>query len=136
MLGDLSPFENLRRATQGSHRRLDARRPLMRPDDEITVRRKAIHDAPQHKTLQRFREIGERDVATKNEIERTCWSSSPQVLMQEFNPLPMFRLDAVEGSSPIECLPNQLWRQFAEAGWLKTPSSRPCQHGVIDIGRR
>jgi uncharacterized small protein (DUF1192 family) len=53
----------------------------MRPDDEIAVRRKTIHEAPQHLTLQRLREIGERDVATKNEIERRCWSSSPQVLM-------------------------------------------------------
>jgi hypothetical protein len=76
-LGDLSPFENLRRATQGSQHRPDARQPLMRSNDEIAVRRKAIHDAPQHMTLQWFREIRECDVATKNEIERYRGSVSP-----------------------------------------------------------
>jgi hypothetical protein len=37
--------------------------------------------------LKWFREIGEGDVAAKNEIEKHGRCSLPQVLMQEFNAL-------------------------------------------------
>ncbi len=97
----------------------------MRSDHEIAVRREPIPEAHQHLTLKRVPKIGECEVATQNEIKTCVRRFPPQVLLQEFNALSMFRLDAVKLSHAVECERGEVRLQAAQTGWLKTASAGP-----------
>src|SRR5260370_10868897 len=103
----------------------------MRSDREIAMRSEPIHDAHEHQSLKGLREVGEGDVAAENEVEEQRGRFAPQVLMQEFNALSMPRLDAVEGSDPIECFLKAVWRQFAQTRWLKASPAGTSKHRFI-----
>ena len=99
------------------------------------MRREPIHDAHEYLLLKGLREVGEGDIAAENEVEEQSGCFAPQVLMQEFNALSMSRLDAVEGSDPIECFLTEVWREFAQTRWLKASSAGTSKDSFIDIGR-
>jgi hypothetical protein len=55
--------------------------------------------------------------------------------MQEFDPLTLARLDAIERPLAIERLINEVLRQFAQTCWRKAPPASAIEHGAIEIGR-
>src|SRR5260370_40840247 len=105
----------------------------MRSDREIAMRHEPIHDAHEHLLLKGLREVGEGDIAAENEVEEQSGCFAPQVLMQEFYALSILRLDAVEGSDPIECFLKEVWRQFAQTRWLKASSAGPSKDRFVYI---
>ncbi|HKI21038.1 MAG TPA: hypothetical protein VKA15_24305 [Isosphaeraceae bacterium] len=74
---------------------LDVRQSLVSSECKIAVRREPIYDAGEHLLLNGRREIGERDIAAKDEIEEQSGAFLSQILMQELNALSKLRLDAV-----------------------------------------
>ena len=55
--------------------------------------------------------------------------------MQEFDPLTVVRLDAIERPLAIERLINEVLRKFTQTRCRKTSAPSAIEHGAIDIGR-
>ena len=107
----------------------------MSSDCKIAVRRESIHDAGEHLLLKGRREIGERDIAAKDEIEEQSGAFLSHVLMQELNALSILRLDAVQGPDTIKGLLDEVWRQFAQAGWLKATPAGARERSFVEVSR-
>jgi len=127
--------EDLRGAGQRLQRYRADRQLLMGSDSEIATRCESVDKARQHLPLKSLRKIGERDIAAKDEIEEALRRFPAEVLMQEFDPITVVRLDAIERPLAIERLMNEVLRQFAETCWREASPPSAIEHGAIDIGR-
>jgi len=109
------------------------RQSLLGAHDEIARHRETLNEASQDLPLQRGLEIGEGDIATKDEIEGTVWRFATQILMQKADAIPVPRPHAEKLADPIETLNDERFWQFAETASRIAAFARTFEHNLINV---
>lgn len=107
----------------------------MTADDQVPVRHQSLRELGQDAALQILREVGERQVATENEMEGTIGHLPAQILLCELDAGTVLGAQAERiGSERLEGRKPYLVRELAQAAAGIDRRARPLELLVVGIG--